>query len=154
MEFIEDTFRPVALRMSIPRWVCIQMRDLLWMLDDLRVPPAPKQAQRLMRRQTFPLGLAFYQLDLMARDGDEETLEDWRSKAEDEGISLAIERPPPGARRRNEGGGPKRGARKRRPTRGGRGRSRGGRGRSSGGSARVDPHAPEAGAWSPPPPPT
>ena len=147
MAHAEETFRPVALRMSVPRWACVQMRDLLWMLDDLRTPPAAKQMQRMMRRPTFPLALAYYRLDLLGRDGEMQKLADWRDRAEDAGISLSLERTRTAARKRGAKRGKRRGSSRRG---GGRGR---GRGRSSGPPAPVDPHRPEPGAWSAPPPP-
>jgi poly(A) polymerase len=160
MDHLEDTFRPVASRMSIPRWACVQMRDLLWMLDNFRVPPPQKQLHRMMRRPGFALGLAFYRLDLLARDGSRETFDYWKEKAGQDDIGLSIERPPPGARGRPSGratrkGSSRRGGGRKAASRGGRG----GRRRAAGGppppseGKRFDPNEPEAGAWSPPPPP-
>ena len=159
MAYIEDFFRPVAVRMSIPRWAGMQMRDLIWMLDDLRTPPPPKQAQRLMRRPGFALALVYYELDLLARDGNLDALEEWRRLAEEHGVDLSLERPRPGRPRGNRrGGGQGRGQASGRGGRRSTGRNSARRGGQRGGRARsgrgpqADPHAPEAGAWAPPPP--
>jgi len=168
MDHFDAIFRPVALRMSIPRWASMQMRDVLWLLEDLRSPPPPKKARRIMQRPAFAEALAFLELDLRARDADLAPLEQWRALAEDEGLELVMGKPQNTRRpraRRGEGSG----------RRGGRGRGRGGQGRGEqgrgeqgrgeqgrgrrGGRERGGPTeaprpirpAPEASAWDDPP---
>ncbi|MDJ0521289.1 MAG: hypothetical protein QNJ90_04370 [Planctomycetota bacterium] len=147
VDHVEATFRPVALRMSIPRWASMQMRDILWMLDDMRRPPPPKRAKRLLRRPAFAAALAFLQLDLMARDSPMRAADHWRGLADEAGIDLDLGKPPPKAprqRTQGKGRGPRRGGRS------GRGRGRRG-GRRRGGGSRRPVNQPEAGAWMDPP---
>ena len=151
IDHLEQTFRPVALRMSIPRWASMQMRDILWMLSDLRDPPPPKKARRLMQRPAFAVSLAFLELDLMARDAPMSTLEYWQDLCEEAGRDLSLAKPERRERARaGQGrGGQGRGGQSRGGRRRGRGR-RGGRRRGSG--PRTDgPPAPEAAAWDDPP---
>jgi tRNA nucleotidyltransferase/poly(A) polymerase len=150
IDHVEAMFRPVALRMSIPRWASMQMRDILWMLDDLRKPPPPKRAKRLLRRPAFAAALAFLHLDLVARASPLRPEEHWLSLAEEARIDLELGKPPPRGRSRDAGkrSGQRGGARS---TSGRRGR-RGGRG----GRKRREPQRrplsePEAGAWLDPP---
>ncbi len=153
VEYLEEIFRPVAVRMSIPRWAGMQMRDILWLLDELRNPPPPKRAKRLIRRPGFAAALAFLQLDQLARDADPRQVDHWEALVEEAGITLGFDKPRPPARQRggrSEGRGGGRG-------RGRGGRSRGGRGRGRAGGGRdrarrpAAPPEPEAGAWMDPP---
>jgi hypothetical protein len=48
-DHMERTFRPVALRMSVPRWVSARLTDVLWMLLELREPPLPRRRRTLAR---------------------------------------------------------------------------------------------------------
>jgi len=141
----EETFRPVAVRMSVPRWACMQMRDLLWMLDELRDPPPPKRAARLMHRPGFAVALAFFELDLISRDQDTSPVDRWRQLADQEGVRLHFEKPSVPRQRGGRRGSGRRGGRQRQSGRGGR-RPRGHQ------RPAVDPSGPEAGAWLPPPP--
>jgi poly(A) polymerase len=143
LDHLEEVFRPVALRMSVPRWASTQMRDVLWLLAELRRAPVPRRARRTVRRPVFPVALAFLDLDLDARDADSEPADAWRSLAREEGIDLGV------LRRARRGGDRRRGGRSgaRRGRRDGRGR-RGGRG---GRRRRRGPAGPEAAAWLDPP---
>lgn len=145
VQHIEAVFRPVALRMSVPRWVTTQMRDVLWMLEDLRKPPSQKRCRRMVRRPSFPVALAFYELDLRARARGLQEADLWYELAREAGVELSFD----GARR-----GARRGKRKKGPAGRGRAHGRGGRGRRRGGSRRRPPLDPEAGAWAEPPPPS
>ncbi|MDF1701493.1 MAG: hypothetical protein P1V36_10090 [Planctomycetota bacterium] len=147
VDHLEATFRPVALRMSIPRWASTQMRDVLWLLSDLREPPPPKKARRLLQRPAFPVALAFLELDLMARDASLDTLEHWRELADEAGRDLSLTKPERQPRPRRGGRGPRGGEGGNREPRS-RGRRRGGRGRARRASG---PPAPEAAAWDDPP---
>ena len=97
----------------------------------------------MVRRPGFAVALAFYELDLISRDGDLGKVDQWRAFAEEEGVRLSFQKPSL--------------PRKRSGTRGGRGRGRGGRrrrpnrNRGPKSPPGIDPSAPEAGAWSPPP---
>ncbi len=160
MDHFDDIFRPVALRMSIPRWASMQMRDVLWLLEDLRSPPPGKKAQRLVHRPAFAEALAFLELDLRARAADLAPLEFWRALAEEENVDLALVKPQRARQPRGRAGGGRRGGRAR--SRGGRsrGRGRGGQGSKRRGGqersadappARPARPAPEASAWDDPP---
>ncbi|MDA1195430.1 MAG: hypothetical protein O2894_09635, partial [Planctomycetota bacterium] len=94
VEHLDDTFRPVALRMSIPRWASTQMRDILWLLDDLRLPPQDKKARRLLNKPAFAVALAFLELDLRARDASLAVLEQWRALADECARPLKLGQPP------------------------------------------------------------
>jgi hypothetical protein len=140
-DHVEREFRPIAVRMSIPRAAYWEMREVLWMLDELRHPPPAARRRRLAHRPAFRTALAYLELDLRARDGDLALLEMWEQEAEAAGARPRARRGTAQAARDEE-----------RPRRGRRGR-RGGRGRGSreavaGGSRGVTP---EADAWDPPP---
>ena len=84
IEHIEETFRAVALRMSVPRRACWELRDILWMQDRLRRPPADRRRQQgAVHRPTFPEALAYFELDVRARDGDLAPAEAWRAVADE-----------------------------------------------------------------------
>jgi poly(A) polymerase len=141
LDFMEDTFRPVAVRMSVPRWVSGRLKDVLWMLQELRHPPRSGRVRRILFRPVFREALALFEMDLMARDGDPAELEAWRRLAREAGARLEPGGPEPRERVRDDRrpeGAPGRRSRRRRGRRGGR--------RSSQGAA------PEASAWDPPPP--
>ncbi len=150
VDHIEETFRPLALRMSVPRWASTQLRDILWMLADLREPPPMKRSKRMLYRPAFPAALAFLELDLMARDQSSRAADFWRRLAEEADVDLGFDR-----RRRPQaqrGGG---NARRSRGRRGGRGRGgRGNKRRRTTRNRRTRTPQPEAGAWVPPPPPS
>ena len=165
---MERCFRPLALRMSVPRATYAQLQEQLFMLPQLRHPPARTQARRrLLHRASFRDALTLFELDCAARDADDAAVEDWRERAREAGVRL--DGPPPGrqgrgrANNRADRGGGSGGRRTRGGrSRGGRGRSRGGRGRSGGGrsgrgrgsdTGGSSTAGPEAGAWTPPPPP-
>ncbi len=137
-DHVEETFRPVAQRMSIPRAVSARLREMLWLLGSLRDPPNRAQAQRrMLHRPAFFDAVQLFELDLMARDARTDEASTWRKRAEEAGAR-------PGGPRRPQPRGRRRG---------GRGRRRGGR-RGRGGGRGLDAAAgPEAGAWLPPPPP-
>lgn len=141
---LEDLFRPVALRMSVPRWAASRMRDVLWMLLELRHPPGPRPRRRLFFRHGFSEALALLEMDLRARDCDDALLEEWLAAAEEAGAHLDLastdqaraeaqqDFPPPDRHRRGRRGGRARGE----PA---------GEARHGGGIAA------EADAWEPPP---
>ncbi|MFQ5382318.1 MAG: hypothetical protein ACE5EF_11975, partial [Dehalococcoidia bacterium] len=137
IDHVESVFRPVAVRMNIPRWATLDMRDALWFLDDLRHPPSPERARRLVRRAAFRTALSLYELDLMARGLDTQAVEPWRRLAAEEGVPPAGARKPPAERPTRSGS---RGTRRRRRRGGRRRRGRGRRdGREPGAGARPDP---------------
>jgi len=149
LDHVEALFRPVALRMSVPRWAVLEMRDALWLLDDLRHPPDPSRRRRVVFRPAFPVALRLFALDLEARDQDASAVEAWRAEAIAAGVDPdawhgRAREPRPG-RGRGEG-------RARREPRGRTGRRRS-RGRRSGrpATAAGGSISPEADAWLPPP---
>lgn len=163
IEHVDEMFRPVALRMSIPRAVSLRMREMLWLQPALRNPPQrDKSLRRIMTRHAFSEALTLFRLGLMARDADEAPVDEWRGRAEEQGVDP--DKVPPARAPRERGGRGRRGGRGgegaggddgRANQRGGRGRrrggrrQRGGRGRQRGGGR--PPLGEEAGAWSPPP---
>jgi poly(A) polymerase len=141
---VEDTLRPMALRMSIPRRTQGRLKELLWLWLQMGKPPAGKRSVRLVRRMAFPHALTFLRLHLDAEDGAPDLARRWRAFAEEHGAPVG---PRPG------GSPPE----PREPEANGRGRRRrGGRGRRRGGS-RDGGEGPnvsaEAAAWGPAPPP-
>ena len=147
VDHLEETFRPVAVRMSIPRWAAHQMRDILWLLDELRQPPQMKKARRLVRRPGFAAALAFLELDLRARAASSEPADAWRNLAEKESVRLVLGKPPPASAPRRRGAERPAGGRRR----GGRGPRRGKRRGGDRTPTRDITPAPEAGAWLEPP---
>ena len=139
MDHVEELFRPVAVRMNIPRWATLEMRDALWFLDDLRHPPSPERSRRLVRRAAFRTALSLYELDLMAKGLDTQAVEPWRRLAAEEGVPPAGARKPPSERAPR--GGPRGTGRRGGRRRGGRRRrGRGARdGREPGSGARPGP---------------
>lgn len=144
-QHVERTFRPVALRMSIPRWVSARLLDVLWMLVAMREAP-PSRPRRGFFRPGFPEALTLLSLDLDARDAPHDLLEAWTQAAEDVGAQVGLSRPadareetleqlPPDGRRRR---------------RGGRGRRRGRGGPEGDEPRRPLPLADEADSWEPP----
>ncbi len=80
----EVAFRPIALRMSIPRKVSWELREILWLID--RLKEAPDQRRRrssLVHRAVFPEALAFYGLLLEARGMDLAPVTQWREIADE-----------------------------------------------------------------------
>ncbi len=177
-EHVEETFGAIQRRMSIPRWAATEMRDILWLLEDLRHPPQkPRRLRTVLGRRAFPVALAYFRLDLLARNVALDEVDAWVERAEEAGVNLSLSReaPPRDEARRGGGrGGSRRGSRDGRRERGwqrdarddagganedevrsgaprrGRGRRRGGRGRRR---PDVRPGwAPEADAFAPPPP--
>ena len=158
-DHVDAVFRPIALRMSIPRWAVSEMRDALWMLDALRHPPQhPRKRIAMMRRTAFPVALALLQLDLDARDCDDSLHGTWCDWAREERIDprrFRRAQQPRGRRKRgnarsgrNHRGNPARGGRRGGKGRGGRRRNQRGRGGRRGDG----PPSEEASAWMPPPP--
>jgi poly(A) polymerase len=129
LDFLEDAFRPVARRMSVPRRVVYRLAEILAMLVDLRHPPPPRRIARMVHRPSFGEAMDLFRLDLMARDGDLALLDAWEQRAREAG-----------GRRGERGGGRHRGA--------GRGTER-----EHGAHGRPPAVAPEADAWDAPPPP-
>lgn len=157
-EHFDAVFRPVALRMSIPRWATLQMREALWLLDELRHPPPGERRRRIVRRSAFPVALRLLELDLMARDQPLERVEQWEAEAArarvptDFAGAVARSREEArgtGRRRGREGHGRGQGeAARPDPDAAAEGRRRGGRRRTR---RRLGPLQPEADAWEPPP---
>jgi poly(A) polymerase len=82
---VEETFRPIALRMSIPRRASYEMHDVLVLLDRLRHPPENRsRKQALLRRAAFDAAVDFLELDLRARDRDLAPADAWRAFAEEQ----------------------------------------------------------------------
>ncbi len=80
----EELFRPMALRMNVPRRTSYEMREILGLQDRLREPPEQKRRQRsIVERSVFPEALAYYQLVLRARGHDLAPVERWRAIADD-----------------------------------------------------------------------
>jgi len=105
---VEEAFRPLALRMSIPRRVSYELREILWMLARLKQGPEPaRRARGLVERSIFPEALAYYGLELRARDHDLAPVERWREVADEVWASHRDRRPEraPFAEGDSEGGG-------------------------------------------------
>ncbi|MFM8979706.1 MAG: hypothetical protein ACKOSS_04500 [Planctomycetia bacterium] len=145
-QHVERTFRPVALRMSIPRWVSARLLDVLWMLVAMREMP-PARPRRAFFRPGFPEALTLLGLDLDARDAPHDLLEAWTQAADDVGAQVGLSAPA-AAREETLDQLPPDGRRRRR---GGRGRRRGRGGPEGGESRRPLPLADEADSWEPPP---
>jgi poly(A) polymerase len=80
----EETFRPLALLMSIPRRAAWEIREVLVMLQPLAHPPeAQKRARSLVVRPAFPEALAFLGLVLRARDHDLAVVDRWHAIADE-----------------------------------------------------------------------
>jgi poly(A) polymerase len=80
---VEETFRPLALAMNIPRRTSWELREILGMLDRLRHPPADRRrVETIVHRPIFPEALVYYELDLRARDHELAPLERWRALAD------------------------------------------------------------------------
>jgi poly(A) polymerase len=77
---LEEEFRPLAVRMSVPRRVSGELRDALAMLDRLRHPPENRsRLHAMLRRPAFFAALDYFGLDLRARDHDLAPLDAWRA---------------------------------------------------------------------------
>jgi poly(A) polymerase len=125
---VEEAFRPLALRMSVPRRVTYEMRDLLALLPRLRHPPENRsRLHSVLRRPAIDAALAYFRLDLRARDADGKAHEEWaalleeyraaharRSAARRGHAATREEWPPPG----EEEGAARPGGRRRRGRRG------------------------------------
>ena len=80
----EEIFRPMALRMNVPRRTSYEMRDILGLQERLREPPDQKRRQRsIVERSVFPEALAYFQLDLRARGRDLAPVTHWREIADE-----------------------------------------------------------------------
>ncbi len=80
----EELFRPMALRMNVPRRTSYEMREILGLQDRLQEPPDQKRRQRsIVERSVFPEALAYFQLDLRARGRDLGPVTRWREIADD-----------------------------------------------------------------------
>jgi poly(A) polymerase len=149
LDHVEALFRPIAQRMSVPRWAALEMRDALWLLDELRQPPDHPRKKRVVHRPAFPVALRLLALDLDARDQDASLAEAWREVAREMGLDPDAWRErtrEPRERRGRAEGGARRGGRARGSRKRTRGR-RGGRSPAATGGA----VSPEADAWLPPP---
>ncbi|MCB9901364.1 MAG: hypothetical protein H6826_08465 [Planctomycetes bacterium] len=136
-EHVDELFGPIQRRMSIPRWAASEMRDVIWLLEDLRHPPTkPRRLRTLLARRAFPVALELFRLDLMARDADMAAHDEWveQAKAARVDLSRASASEARAAARGDRSGGRSRGGRSGR--RGGRGRGRGGRSQEGGASSR------------------
>lgn len=158
---MEATFRPLAVRMSIPKAVTARFRDMLWLMLSLERPPRQARRRRKMLfRPSFFEGVKLYELLLASRDADTEPAEAWRAEAEEAGV-----KPQTRAQQRERRGGSTRDSGSR--GRGRRGRGKGGRGGRRRGDAtqegagsskprrkraRRRQVSAEPDAWSPPPP--
>ena len=139
VDHVDRRFKPVAVRMSIPRWATTEMREALWAQDALRHPPGhPGRAHALMRRRSFAVALRLFALDCLAHGDDLADFDDWVERAQD--LDVPFEFLPPHLRRKQ----PRPHGRQRRPGR--RGGRRGGRRRRP---AHRKPRdvTPEADAW-------
>ena len=87
---VEDALRPVALRMSLPRWALARMRDVLWMLLELRQPPGPRSRRRMFFRPGFAEALTLLAMDLEARDCGDVLLSAWQAAAADAGAPTGL----------------------------------------------------------------
>ena len=136
-DVFDETVRPLARRMSVPRRTLGRMKEMLWLWLAMRRPPEGRRGERLATRRAFPLALTFLRLDLMARDCSMDLYRAWEA--------LGAHHAP----RAQAGDGERRTARGRT----GRGR-RGGRRRSSR-AAEDTPRGlgEEADAWTPAPDP-
>jgi poly(A) polymerase len=146
VDHVEDEFRPLAVRMSVPRWASTQLREILWLQHELAAGPDRRRTGRIVNRPAFPAALAYFELALRARDHTTDPADTWRTKAEDAGVYMGFDRRPrPQGKRRGGGRGSKRGdrggARRGRGSRSGRGRAR---------KPKPPPQS-EAGAWQDPP---
>ncbi|MCC7137058.1 MAG: hypothetical protein IT460_01355 [Planctomycetes bacterium] len=82
-QHVEETFRPLALQMNVPRKTSWELREILGLLDRLRHPPAaPKRRRQIVDRAVFPEALVYFELDLRARGHDLEPARRWREEAE------------------------------------------------------------------------
>lgn len=80
----EELFRPMALRMNVPRRTSYEMREILGLQDRLRHPPDVKRRLRsIVERGAFPEALAYHQLELRARGHDLAPVERWRAIADE-----------------------------------------------------------------------
>ena len=160
---VDQLLRPVALRMSLPRWAMARLRDVLWMLLEMREPPRGTRRRRIFFRPGFAEALTLLEMDLRARDVPDDVLTAWRTEAEQEGAPTglastqqareeALDSMPPDVRRRGRRGGRRSG--RERDERGGAADGRGPYAPPTGEPPRRVPPVPEeADAWDPPPEP-
>jgi hypothetical protein len=80
-ERFEDTLRPMARRMSVPRRTAARLRDILWLWMHVRRPPGGKRPPRLVHQPAFRLALDYLRLDLMSRDCPLDLVERWSKLA-------------------------------------------------------------------------
>ncbi len=143
-DLFDDTVRPLARRMSIPRRTLARMKEMLWVWLAMREAPDGRRSERLASRRAFPLALRFLRLDLMARDCGLDLYRAWEALGERHGRAQHT----PGDEREDE----------RRPPRGASRRGRGRRRGRRGGRRQQDGEddrglSAEADAWAPAPEP-
>lgn len=79
---IEETFRPLALRMNVPRRTSWELREILSLQPRLARPDdLGRRARSLVFRPVFPEALAYLELDRRARDQDLGVVARWRELA-------------------------------------------------------------------------
>ncbi len=137
-DHVERVLRPLALRMSLPRWVQARLRDVLWMLLELREGPGGPRRRRLFHRPGFAEALTLLRMDLAARDADDELLEAWIASAEDLGVGTELASSQVARQEALDGLGPEQ-----------RRRGRRGRGSRQGSGAREVPEIPGDGRAGP-----
>jgi poly(A) polymerase len=119
----EEQLRPLVTRMSIPRRVSGQVREMAWLLLQMREPPRGRAGGRVVSRRAFPDALALLRLDLASRDAPSDLADQWEAEAEGAGVRRDEPRRESrgtredGGRRRR--GGRRRGGRRRRERPGG-----------------------------------
>jgi hypothetical protein len=89
LDYMDEVWRPFAVRMSVPRRVSFRLTEILHMLHDLRHPPPERRTGRIVRSPAFREALALYRLDLMARNGDPTLADAWERRED------SPRRPPP-----------------------------------------------------------
>ncbi len=81
---VEETFRPLALRMNVPRKTSWELREILGMQAKLARPDdAPRKLATIVHRPVFPEALVYFELELRARDQDLAPVDRWREIADD-----------------------------------------------------------------------
>ncbi|MFO0934404.1 MAG: hypothetical protein U1E39_17085 [Planctomycetota bacterium] len=81
---VEETFRPIALRMNVPRKTSWELREILGMQGKLARPDdVPRRRAMVVHRPVFPEALVYLELELRARDQDLALVERWREIADE-----------------------------------------------------------------------
>ncbi|MBL9087747.1 MAG: hypothetical protein JNM10_11460, partial [Planctomycetia bacterium] len=81
---VEETFRPIALRMNVPRKTSWELREILGMQAKLARPDdAPRRRSMVVHRPVFPEALVYLELELRARDQDLALVDRWREIADE-----------------------------------------------------------------------